>query len=170
MSVEFPPTDLLDRQIAGLLARDARTSFRQIASEVGVTEGTVRARVKRLQASGLLRLQPIVDIASSDDDGPAPTSRHMAFITMRCRAGWLDRVREALLAMPRVEALYDANAAHRLVAICLVDSLAEVAAMTNAVFALEGIRDAESELVLQTIKYDATIGPIATIEDIAKLA
>jgi len=93
----------------------------------------------------------------------------MAFITMRCRAGWLDRVRDALLAIPQVEALYDANAAHRLVAICLVDSLADVATMTNAVFALEGIRDAESELVLQTIKYDATIGPIATVEDMAKL-
>ena len=38
--------------------------------------------------------------------------------------------------------------------------------MTNAVFAIEGIRDAESELVLQTIKYDATIGPIATVEDL----
>ena len=170
MSVEFPPTDLLDRQIATLLARDARTSFRQIAGEVGVTEGTVRARVKRLQTAGLLRLQPIIDIASSDDDTPASPGRHMAFITMRCRAGWLDRVRDALLAMPQVEALYDANAAHRLVAICLVDSLAEVATMTNAVFALEGIRDAESELVLQTIKYDATIGPIATVEDMAKLA
>jgi DNA-binding Lrp family transcriptional regulator len=73
-------------------------------------------------------------------------------------------VRAALLAMAEVQALYDANAAHRLVAICLVDSVADVATLTNAVFALDGIRDAESEIVLQTIKYNATIGPIATAE------
>jgi len=165
MTEPFPPTDPLDRDIAIRLARDARTSFRQIASEVGVTEGTVRARVKRLQNAGLLRLAPIVDIASGDGDGPAPAHRHMAFITVRCQPGCIDTVRAALLAMPQVEALYDANAARRIVAICLVDSLAEVATVTNAVIAAGGIRDVDSELVLQTIKYDATIGPIATIED-----
>jgi Lrp/AsnC family transcriptional regulator, regulator for asnA, asnC and gidA len=159
--------DGLDRDIARLLARDARTSFRQIAADVGVTEGTVRMRVKRLQAAGLLRLEPIVDIASADDEVPA--HRHMVFVTVRCHAGHLDRVRDALLALPHVEALYDANAAHRLVAICLVESLADVAVTTNAVFALEGIRDAESELVLRTVKYNAAIGPIAALEYLAEL-
>jgi len=168
MTAPFLPTDPLDRDIAIRLARDARTSFRQIAGEVGVTEGTVRTRVKRLQSAGLLRLEPIVDIASSDGDGTTPISRHMAFITVRCQAGWIDTVRAALLAMPQVEALYDANAARRIVAICLVDSLADVATVTNAVIAIEGIRDVDSELVLQTIKYDATIGPIATVEDGAR--
>jgi Lrp/AsnC family transcriptional regulator, regulator for asnA, asnC and gidA len=156
--------DLLDRDIARMLARDARTSFRQIAAEVGVTEGTVRMRVKRLQAAGLLRLEPIVDIGAD-----TPASRHMVFITVRCHAGHLDRVRDALLALPQVEALYDANAAHRLVAICLVENLADVAATTNTVFALEGIRDAESELVLETVKYNAAIGPIAALEYLAEL-
>ncbi|WP_420383528.1 Lrp/AsnC family transcriptional regulator [Novosphingobium sp.] len=160
MTIAFPATDPLDRAIAVLLARDARTSFRQIATEAGVTEGTVRARVKRLQAAGLLRLEPIVDLAG---DGAEP-AQQMVFITMRCHAGQLDTVRDALLAIRQVEALYDANAAHRLVAICVVKSLAEVAEVTNRVFALPGVRDADSEIVLQTIKYNAAIGPIATRE------
>lgn len=167
MNGPFPETDPLDREIAVLLAHDARTSFRQIASAVGVTEGTVRTRVRRLQAAGLLRLEPIIDIASCDDDSAQAPARHMAFITVRCHAGQMDQVRAALLAMAEVQALYDANAAHRLVAICLVDSVADVATLTNAVFALDGIRDAESEIVLQTIKYNATIGPIATMEGLA---
>jgi len=94
----------------------------------------------------------------------------MVFITIRCHAGQLDRVRDALLALPHIEALYDANAAHRLLAIGLVANLGDVAAITNAVPALDGIRDAESEMVLQTIKYDATIVPIATAEALAKLS
>lgn len=161
----LPETDQLDRDIALLLARDARTSFRQIASHVGVTEGTVRARVRRLQASGLLRLEPIVDIGVDSEDGVPATSRHMVIYTLRCLPGSIDRVRDAVLAIPRIEALYDANAAHRLVAIALVDSLAELASTTDRVLALDGLREAESEVVLQTIKYDPTIGPIATAEN-----
>jgi Lrp/AsnC family transcriptional regulator for asnA, asnC and gidA len=42
--------DEVDRQIVARLSRDARISNRQIASELGVTEGTVRARVKRMEA------------------------------------------------------------------------------------------------------------------------
>ena len=161
----LPETDQLDRDIALLLVRDARTSFRQIASHVGVTEGTVRARVRRLQASGLLRLEPIVDIGVDSEDGVPATSRHMVIYTLRCLPGSIDRVRDAVLAIPRIEALYDANAAHRLVAIALVDSLAELASTTDRVLALDGLREAESEVVLQTIKYDPTIGPIATAEN-----
>ncbi len=40
--------DELDRQLVDLLARDARVSNRRIAAELGVTEGTVRGRIKRL--------------------------------------------------------------------------------------------------------------------------
>lgn len=165
MTIDQFQTDPLDRDIALLLARDARTSFRQIAADVGVTEGTVRARVKRLQTAGLLRLEPILDMASRDDDGAFPRERHMMFITVRCHAGHQDRVRDALLAMERIDALYDANAAHRLVAVCMVDSLQDAAALNNAIHALDGIRDVESELVLQTVKYNASIAPVAIFGD-----
>lgn len=164
---EHPATDQLDRDIAGMLALDARLSFRKIAADLGVTEGTVRGRVKRLQAAGLLRLMPIVDIGRARDagmTGPIPAGQHMMFVTVKCASGKLETVRDGLLAMPRVRALYDANAALRLVAVCLLASLEEAAEVTNAVLSLDGIREAETELVLQTIKYNAAIAPIATRE------
>ena len=37
--------DKVDRQIVEHLGQDARTSNRQIADEIGVTEGTVRSRI-----------------------------------------------------------------------------------------------------------------------------
>ena len=43
--------DSLDRQIVAMLANDARLSFRKIAADLGVTEGTVRGRVKRPDCS-----------------------------------------------------------------------------------------------------------------------
>ena len=38
----------LDKQIVAQLSRDARRSNGQIAADLGVTEGTVRARIKRM--------------------------------------------------------------------------------------------------------------------------
>ena len=48
-----PQLDQLDRQLIDILAKDARVSNRKIAADLGVTEGTVRGRIKRLQQEGL---------------------------------------------------------------------------------------------------------------------
>lgn len=46
--------DELDRQILEILRRDARSSFTAIAKRTGASEGTVRARVKRLTDEGII--------------------------------------------------------------------------------------------------------------------
>lgn len=167
---EYPTTDQLDRDIALMLAQDARLSFRKIAADLGVTEGTVRGRVKRLQGAGLLKLVPIIDIDRARDAGTGGqgSGQHMMFITVRCASGKLNHVREALLAIPQVSALYDANATPRLVAVCILPSLDDAAIVMNQILSLDGIREAESELVLQSVKYNAAIGPIATLEDLTR--
>lgn len=161
----FPSTDQLDRDIAQMLADDARLSFRKIAADLGVTEGTVRGRVKRLQNAGLLKLVPILDIDRARECGPGDGGQHMMFVTVKCANGKLDQVRHGLLGLPQVSALYDANAAPRLVAICILSSLREAAEVTDKVIALDGIREVETELVLQSVKYNAAIAPIAALED-----
>lgn len=55
--------DQLDRQILEWLSVDARTSNRKIAAELGVTEGTVRARIKRMEDEGQIRITAITNIA-----------------------------------------------------------------------------------------------------------
>jgi DNA-binding Lrp family transcriptional regulator len=160
---EFPATDQLDRDIARMLADDARLSFRKIAADLDVTEGTVRGRVKRLQNAGLLKLVPILDIDRAHESAGEDHGQHMMFITVKCASGKLDQVRASLLALPQVSALYDANAAPRLVAVCILGSLREAADLTDKVISLDGIREVETELVLQTVKYNAAIAPIATV-------
>ena len=46
--------DDLDQQILGILRRDARTPYTEIADEVGTSEGTVRNRVERLSDQGII--------------------------------------------------------------------------------------------------------------------
>ncbi|GAD51789.1 transcriptional regulator trh3, AsnC family [Halarchaeum acidiphilum MH1-52-1] len=46
--------DDLDRQILDVLRRDARTPYTEIGDELGVSEGTIRNRVERLQEEGII--------------------------------------------------------------------------------------------------------------------
>jgi DNA-binding Lrp family transcriptional regulator len=46
--------DDLDRRILGILRRDSRTPYTEIADRVGTSEGTVRNRVERLVDEGII--------------------------------------------------------------------------------------------------------------------
>ena len=54
--------DAVDKAIVTRLSRDARVSNGQIAGELGVTEGTVRARVKRMEEEKLIRITAVTNI------------------------------------------------------------------------------------------------------------
>ena len=46
--------DELDRRILGILRRDSRTPYTEIADRVGTSEGTVRNRVEQLVDEGII--------------------------------------------------------------------------------------------------------------------
>jgi DNA-binding Lrp family transcriptional regulator len=46
--------DELDQEIVSILRRDARTPYTEIADRIGISEGTVRNRVDRLQEEGVI--------------------------------------------------------------------------------------------------------------------
>ena len=51
----MPEVDSLDRSILSVLRDQGRSSFVQIANSTGVTERTVRARMRRLEDEGIIR-------------------------------------------------------------------------------------------------------------------
>jgi Lrp/AsnC family transcriptional regulator for asnA, asnC and gidA len=53
--------DTLDKAIITILQRDGRASNAGIAREVGVSEGTVRRRLKQLQDDNLIRIVAMLD-------------------------------------------------------------------------------------------------------------
>ena len=57
--------DEMDLAIIASLQVNARRSNRQIATDLGVSEGTVRGRIKRLQADRVFRIQAVSDIVVS---------------------------------------------------------------------------------------------------------
>jgi Lrp/AsnC family transcriptional regulator for asnA, asnC and gidA len=57
--------DDTDNAIIELLRADGRLPYRAIARELGVTESTVRARVRRLEESDTMRVVAVTDIEAA---------------------------------------------------------------------------------------------------------
>jgi DNA-binding Lrp family transcriptional regulator len=84
--------DEQDLDIIHALQRDARASNRRIAAALDVSEGTVRARLRRMETSHLIRIQAISDLdAFGMDCG--------AFVGVRVTNGRIAEVAEGLLGM-----------------------------------------------------------------------
>lgn len=63
--VRHPRLDEVDHRIIALLREDGRLPFRAIAREVGLTEATVRGRVRRLEESNTMRVVAVTDIEAA---------------------------------------------------------------------------------------------------------
>jgi Lrp/AsnC family transcriptional regulator for asnA, asnC and gidA len=85
--------DVVDERILEALQDDGRRSFRDIARAIGVSEGTVRTRVRRLQAAGVLRFLAFVD--------PSRLGRRvLALVLTRVEAQHQERVINAASGWP----------------------------------------------------------------------
>jgi Lrp/AsnC family transcriptional regulator for asnA, asnC and gidA len=94
--------DKVDQVIVACLQYDGRMSFTDIAARLGVSEGTVRRRVKRLTESGVLQIVGIVE------------PRHLGWdaagmIGVTVHAGQIDAVADQIAQFPEVSYLFMAS-------------------------------------------------------------
>ena len=149
-----PQLDPLDTQLVDMLARDARVSNRRMAAELGVTEGTVRGRIKRLQQDGLIAFTAITGFQLEQRD-------RLAFINVQAE---VDRVREVagvIADIPSVNAVLITMGQFNITAMCLIDdldSLVELA--SDNILAIEGVHHVETSIAVKTIKYNARMAKI----------
>jgi DNA-binding Lrp family transcriptional regulator len=90
--------DELDQSIIRLLQKDGRSSNRRIAAELDVSEGTVRARIRRLEDEGMIRIQAVSDPLAF---GQAAN----AYVGVQVDRGRVGAVAKALLANDSVHLL-----------------------------------------------------------------
>ena len=93
--------DAIDTHIVALLRENARRSFQDIGSRVGLSAPAVKRRVDRLEDDGVVRgYSAVVD--------PAAMGWHThAFVDLHCEGRMsASQVREAVAAHPEVAAAY----------------------------------------------------------------
>ena len=93
--------DEIDRKIISYLQYNGRTPFTQIASELNVTEATIRRRVNQLTESGQLQIVAIV--------GPREMGlNEAAMIGISVKANRITAVANEIAKLPEVTYLFQA--------------------------------------------------------------
>ena len=93
--------DEIDRKIISYLQYDGRTAFTLIAAELGVTEATVRRRVKQLTDNGKLQIVAIVE--------PQELGwNEAAMIGISVKANRITAVADEIARLPEVTYLFQA--------------------------------------------------------------
>lgn len=157
--------DELDLQLIDLLSRDARVSNRKVASELGVTEGTVRGRIKRLQQDGLIAFTAITSF------GMAQKSR-LAFISVQAEVERVREIAQEISGLPMINAVMITLGQFNILAMCLFEELDQlVETASDRILEINGVHHVETSIAVKTVKYNARMAkitpgaPIADEED-----
>lgn len=156
-----PQLDALDTQLVEMLSRDARVSNRRIAAELGVTEGTVRGRIKRLQQDGLIAFTAITGFQIEKQ-------ARLAFINIQAEVDRVREVAQVISDIPSVNAVLITMGQFNITAMCLIDDLdALVELASDKLLAVDGVHHVETSIAVKTVKYNARMAKITKTEILA---
>ena len=134
----------LDDRLITLLRHDGRRSISDLAIELGVSRATVRARIDRLERSGVIIGYTVILRA----DTVAAPVRGLMLIEVEGHAA--DRVVRALSAFPEVVEIHTTNGRWDLIVELASPTLADLDGILRRVRLIPGITASETNLLLNT--------------------
>lgn len=135
--------DAVDNGIIGVLEERGRASNRMISRILGVSEGTVRARVKRLQAEGLLK---VIAVRSLEPFA-------LAHLGVLVEPAHLKSVGMAIREMPESVFVATAIGKYDVVAMILAEERLALASVRDRIAALPGVRRLEATETVSSVKF-----------------
>lgn len=145
--------DDTDRRIIEVLERDARTSLRGIAEEVGVSLGTVSNRVKKLEENEVIKDYRV--ILDSEKVG----WNLNVVIGLRIQKGRLIEIQEKIARDNRVYGVYDVTGEFDSMVIARAVDRSDLDDLSKNVLSMDGVVRSVTHLVLNTVKEGPTSFP-----------
>jgi len=146
--------DKLDRGIVEKLSRDARISNRAIAAELGVTEGTIRTRIKRLQNEGLIQFTVVTDFRMAG-------SPNLCMMGIDADPSHVEDLARTLSDMPEITCVVVLLGRYSLLAMGLFTSLERLNDLIlHRIRPLPGVQRVETSVSVHNLKYEAGIAKI----------
>lgn len=146
--------DDLDLELIKLLSRDARVSNRKIAALLGVTEGTVRGRIKRLQADQLIAFTAITSFDMAENS-------RLAFFNIEADVGNVRAIAQQISELQHINAVMLMMGQFNILAMCLfqdIDLVVDLA--SDHILPIVGVHNVESSIAVRTFKYNARMAKI----------
>ena len=145
--------DATDRDLLAALLEDARISQRGLAKRVGVAQGTITHRLRRLEGMGVIKGYTVLLDAES-------IGWTMTVITgLTIQKGSMIDVQQQIAADPRVFAVYDVTGDYDSMVLARVRGRKDLDDLTKTVFTLQGVQRSFTQVVLNTVKEDGRVVP-----------
>ncbi len=145
--------DATDRALLAALLEDARISQRGLAKRVGVAQGTITNRLRRLEEMNVIKGYTVLLDAES-------IGWTMTVITgLRIQKGSMIDVQQQIAADPRVFAVYDVTGDYDSMVLARVRGRRDLDDLTKTVFTLSGVQRSFTQVVLNTVKEDGRVIP-----------
>jgi DNA-binding Lrp family transcriptional regulator len=142
--------DEVDAKIIKMLELDARTSFREIAKKLKISEGTVYNRVKRLQGDGIIK-------GYSANVDPTKLGMDLsAVIGLRVAGGYLVEVEQEISKSKDVCCVYDVTGDYDAIIIARFRNRADLNKFVKGVLSNPHVERSVTHVVLNTVKEDFT--------------
>lgn len=136
-----------DEAIIGVLREDGRMPIRDLAQRVGLTEATVRARIRRLEESGSMRIVAKLDLG-------AMGYPFVALVGLKIRGRTIDEVGQDLLQIPEIISVLSVIGRNDLEIQVIARDMAMLnTLLTETIPAVDGIVGVESALAMNIVKY-----------------
>ena len=145
--------DATDRDLLAALLEDARISQRGLAKRVGVAQGTITNRLRRLEGMGVIKGYTVLL-------DPESIGWTMTVITgLTIQKGSMIDVQQQIAADPRVFAVYDVSGDYDSMVLARVRGRKDLDDLTKTVFTLQGVQRSFTQVVLNTVKEDGRVVP-----------
>lgn len=136
-----------DRQLIDLLKTNARASVASLARRMGVARSTVKARIARLEAEGVIAGYTVR--LGQSPERPAIT----AHVLLEASAKRADGLIKELKAMPAIRGLYAISGAFDYLAIVETPSTHEMDAILDRIGRIDGVTRTATSIAL-SVKFE----------------
>ena len=131
-------------------------SNRAIAAELGVTEGTIRTRVKRLQAEGLIQFTVVTDFRMAG-------SPNLVMFGIHADPSRVEEIAKQISAIPEINCVIVLLGRYSVLAMALLQTVEQLNdLLLTRIRTLEGVREVEVSISVHNIKYDVGIARITS--------
>ncbi len=149
--------DSVDLAIVERLSPDARISNSQIAGQLGVSEGTVRARIKRMEEEGQIRITAVTNIERLQN-------ATLAYIWIEVeRTDQARQIAQTLSGIPELGFVAVMLGRSDILAITMVRNTEHLARFVHSnISCIPGVRRTESTLGVNFVKHDYRMARIVS--------
>ena len=142
------PLDRMDMAILSILVKNSRETYIKIAGQLGITEATVRRRIRALISKGLiLSFTTCINF-------PAIENTVRAFVHLQVSSERLNDVIARLHHHPRVAAVHRVTGPHNLLLGALFVSTGELQDFVDNFLRMDGISGTEIQIVMNSHKQE----------------